>query len=286
MSHILNYIDVAHRCVKCGDEMQDFNSKISGMSKIEELSQNTTCIHKMHPMSKLITTLVYVVTVISFNRYSITALVPFIFYPVILMSLSETPYKPFFKRLLVALPFSAMAGISNIIFDKEILATIGGISISAGVVSFISIILKTILTVFAVLILMSTTKLTELAFQLTRMKIPSILVLQLTMTYRYISVLLKEASTMFTAYMIRSTDHKGIKFKDMGVFLGQLILRSMDRAERVYCAMKCRGFNGEYNRTCSKRINLKSYVYMIGISSLIIIFRFYNFSMLLGSLWG
>ena len=30
-------------------------------------------------------------------------------------------------------------------------------------------------------------------------------------------------------------------------FMGALMARSFDRTVRVYCAMKCRGFDGSYN---------------------------------------
>jgi len=49
--------------------------------------------------------------------------------------------------------------------------------------------------------------------------------------------------------MLRSPlqNENGIHIKDWGAFAGQLVLRTFDRAQRVYQAMCVRGFTGEYN---------------------------------------
>ena len=111
-------------------------------------------------------------------------------------------------------------------------------------VTFLTLLLKTILTVMAVLILAAATRMNDMIYALISMHIPSLIVIQIMMTYRYMSVLMKEASLMYHAYLLRAPKEKGIRLADMGSFLGQLILRSFDRAERIYQSMQCRGFEG------------------------------------------
>ncbi|GHV33452.1 hypothetical protein FACS18949_07400 [Clostridia bacterium] len=141
-----------------------------------------------------------------------------------------------------------------------------------GALSFASIMVKTFLTVLAVLLLIATTTLFDIAARLAAMKVPKIFCLQLVQTYRYISVLLGEAMTMFTAYNLRAGTRKGIKMRDMGNFLGQMILRSFDRAERVYRAMKCRGFDGMYQ---TRRVEFKppDAVYLAVCAALFVFLR-------------
>jgi cobalt/nickel transport system permease protein len=213
-----------------------------------------------------------------------SGLVPFLLYPAILMSLSGTPYKPLLVRLLAALPFSLMGGISNLLLIRDPAFSVGTFTITLGMVSFGSIMLKTLLTVFAVLLLIATTSFVEIGYQLTVMGLPKLLSLQLVMTYRYISVLLGEAGSMYTAYILRAPNQKGIKMKDMGSFLGQLILRSFDRAERVYQAMKCRGFQGMYHGRVNRRFRLADYGYTLGLLGMILVFRFFNLSLFLGQI--
>jgi len=232
-------------------------------------------------MSKLVTTIVYIVIVISFTSQNVSGLIPFVFYPVIMMSLSGTPYRTLFKRLLIALPFSLMGGISNLILVRATAFNIGNIAISIGMVSFASIMLKTLLTVFAVLILIATTSLVEISGQLAALRVPKILCLQFVMTYRYLSVLLGEAVTMYTAYSLRSPAQKGIKMKDMGSFLGFLIIRSFDRAERVYQSMKCRGFKNIYYGRKHDILSMSDWLFTIITVSAVVVLRIVNLSVFL-----
>jgi cobalt/nickel transport system permease protein len=94
----------------------------------------------------------------------------------------------------------------------------------------------------AVLLLIAVTPLAQITASMRRFRIPSIFIVMFEMTYRYIGVLVTEAYSMFTSYSLRNASAKGIEIKDMGNFTGQLLLRSFDRADRVYNAMKCRGY--------------------------------------------
>ncbi len=255
------------------------------MYTLEELANGDTAIHRIHPSVKLLATFVYLIVVISFDRYALSKLFPYLFYPFVAMAVSETPYNQLLKRLVLALPFSLLAGVSNIIFDTETAFVIGGIAISAGVLSLFTILLKTYLTVMAVLILVSTTPLRDLSNQLIRFKIPPILVMQITMTYRYLSILLNEASTMYTAYLLRSPRNKGIQLHHMGSFIGELLLRSIDRTERVYYAMKCRGFHGAMGFAQKHSLQITDFVYAVFFCLLVIGFRFFDLSQLLGQMF-
>ena len=204
-------------------------------------------IHRLHPMSKLVVTCFYILIVISFPPQNLSGMLSFLIYPVCAMTLSGIPLSPLFKRFSAALPFALMGGISNLILNRTPVLMLGnGFIVSQGLLSCLSIMLKTLFTVFAVLILVATTSFLEITNQLAVLHVPKILCLQLVMIYRYLSLLVLEAATMVTSYKLRAPNEKGIRFNDMGVFLGQLILRSFDRAERVYQAMKCRGFDGVY----------------------------------------
>ncbi|MDR2394259.1 MAG: cobalt ECF transporter T component CbiQ [Treponema sp.] len=257
-----------------------------GIDTLERLALGTSPIHRLHPRAKLLTTFGYVVTVISFPSHQVSGLVPFLLYPAVLMSLSGTPYKPLLGRLLAALPFALMGGVSNLFLLSETALYLGPWAVSTGMVSLVSILLKTLLTVLGVLLLIATTPFFEISRQLTQLGMPKILNLQLLMTYRYISVLLTEAATMVTAYSLRAPAQKGIKMQDMGCFLGQLILRSFDRAERVYHAMQCRGFDGMYRGGGQQGFRVSDYGYTLGLGIALGVFRFFNFSVFLGRLIG
>lgn len=266
--------------------MVNIHKAASRLNDLEEMADRDTVIHKIHPLPKIIVTFAFLIAVISFDRYQISGLIPFILYPVIMMTLSLTPLKQILYRLLPALPFSLFGGISNIIFDHTPMMTVGTFIITGGMISFVSILLKTVLTVTAVLILIATTPMAVISKQLTRIGIPSIFVLQFVMTYRYISVLIEEVTTMFTAYIIRAPHQKFVKMKDMGSFIGHLLIRSIDRAERVFAAMKCRGFNGTYVTAPIPKENLNDILFAAGACIFFLFCRFVNVSLLIGTLFA
>ena len=256
-----------------------------GFHNLENIAEGETIIHRLNPLTKTITTFLYVVIVVSFDRYSISGLLPFVFYPMVFMTLGEIPIKPLLSRLAIALPFCTFAGVANVIFDQETMLTLLNFKVSYGLVSLVSITLKAGLTVMAVLILIATTKMPVISRQLIRLKVPTIFVLLISMIYRYISVALEETINMYTAYSLRSPHGKGIKIKDMGSFVGQLLLRSFDRGERVYFAMKCRGFSGDYKYIPTPKPPLGECVYIKVFTANAIILRVFNIIDLIGSLF-
>jgi cobalt/nickel transport system permease protein len=220
----------------------DIQKGLHNLYALERLAAGDTAVHRLHPAAKLICTAAFIVTVSSFDRYAFVKLVPFVFYPTVMMALSETPYSMLIRRFLIALPFCLFAGVSNLIFDDAPAFHIGAVTVSLGALSFATLLLRAYLCVMAVLLLIATTRMTELTAQLRRMRVPAMLVAVFELTYRYIGVLLDEAGSMYTAYSLRA-NKKGIEMRHMGSFLGQLLIRSFDRAERVYAAMRCRGYN-------------------------------------------
>ena len=74
------------------------------------------------------------------------------------------------------------------------------------------------------------------------MHVPGMLVMLFEMIYRYMGTLADEAATMVMAYRMRGNGKQWPDLRHFGPFVGQLLLRSADRAERVYHAMQCRGY--------------------------------------------
>lgn len=70
----------------------------------------------------------YLVALLSFDRYEISRLLPFVFYPIIIFSVGEIPVVPILKTVSIALPFVLGIGIVNLFFDKEIIV-VGEISL-------------------------------------------------------------------------------------------------------------------------------------------------------------
>jgi cobalt/nickel transport system permease protein len=243
------------------------------IAALEELTHKHTPLHRMNAAVKLMITFIYIIIVVSFRPMELDGLLFFACFPVFLMIIGEIPLKPLMLRCMIALPFALFAGISNLFLDRTVYTLVEGVPITGGMVTFSSLLLKTVLTVMAVLLYMATTKMNDMIYALHSIHVPSLIMIQMMMTYRYIGVLMDEAMRMHHAYLLRAPKEKGIKLKDMGTFLGQLILRSIDRAERIYHAMQCRGFEGRIHYSAKKPIGAGGWLVIFMIGFLMIMVR-------------
>lgn len=264
--------------------MSKILSSIYNIRYLDEVAEKKSRIHNINSVVKIIVTLIYIIIVISYDKYNISGLIPMIIYPVVILSLSDLPIIPLLKRMLIVMPLVIFIGIFNPFYDREVIAVFFGIPISGGWISFFSIIIKCALTVFSSLLLIATTGMNNIAFALRKLKIPKIFVMQLLLTYRYISVLLDEISHVWNAYVLRASFQKGVALKDSGSLLGQLLLRTYDRAQRVYNAMVLRGFDGEYNTGTGSRVLKIDIIYLVCWVLFFVIVRYINISELIGSI--
>ena len=254
--------------------MANIRTSLNDIYFMENLADDNSFIHSLTPSIKVFTTLVFIISVVSTASYNILRLLFFLLYIIVVLIMSKTDHKLLFKRYLVVLPFSLFVGIGNIFVNNNVYYEILIIPITFGFISFISIVLKSYLTVMAVFLLISTTKLNDIFAFMGNIKIPKIIVNELNLTFRYIHTLADEAGNMYTAYILRSNRKKGIDIKDMGSFLGNLLLRSVDKADKVYNAMKLRGYNGEYNYSKIYKYSKIDYISFI-IFFIYIVISFY-----------
>lgn len=110
------------------------------------------------------------------------------------------------------------------------------------------------------------------------------LVTQLLLLYRYIFVLGDEALRMTRARSLRAVGRRGTGMRVYAQMLGQLLLRTFARAQRIYLAMKCRGFDGRMR--IARRLHLRSsdVAFVLGWSAVFVVFRFVDVTTLIGDL--
>lgn len=251
---------------------------------LESLAYQQTTIHRLDPRTKLLTTLIFLVTVMSFDRYDLSPLIPFLLYPMLMVRAGQLPLWYLLKRIGIALPFVGLIGILNPLFDQTILLRLGPMEISGGWVSFLSILLRCFLTVFAALILIATTGFYGICVALERIGVPNMFAVQLLLVYRYLFLLIDEAARMATARSLRAFSGKGMGLKVWGSLIGHLLLRTVDRARRIHLAMVSRGFTGEIRLAQLSTIQKTDVLFVLGWSSFFIILRMYNVSMVIGNL--
>lgn len=251
---------------------------------MDTLSQGTSVIHKLDPRILLVTTIIYIIFVISFDRYAISALIPFLIYPVTLLILGEMPLDYFIKKIILISPFVLFLALLNPLFDRQIMMQIAGIKISSGMISSFSIILRFILTVSSALLLIALIGIQGICHALGKLYLPQAFVTQLLLLYRYLFILTEEISNTILAKSLRQLNSKSISFKTYISILGHIFLRSLDRAERIYLSMCSRGFSGHIPLSKKHYIKIEDILFLLMWSALFIVFRFCNISLLFGQL--
>jgi cobalt/nickel transport system permease protein len=256
--------------------MRNASDLMGGMLALEEMASGDSWVHRLHPLAKLWVTAVYVVAVVSVGRLNYAALSIYFFYPALLIPLSGVNAGALIRRVLPALPLVLLAGLSNVFLEPSIMMTFGALQVSRGFVSLVVLLEKAALTVLAVLMLMATTNSAKLLSGLRAIGAPKVLLSVLMLSVRFLTLLAGEAGRMMRAYRLRANSPKGIRIGDMGSFVGQLLLRSVDRAERVYNAMKLRGYSGEFPVRDAGRLTASSAMYAALVSAAILFFRFFT----------
>ena len=258
--------------------MGTIENSLYNIGYLETLSYQSTPIHRLDPRVKLLTTMVFIVAVVSFPKYAVGSLMPFILYPVALIALGNLPVGFLGKKILIAAPFAFFIGIFNPLLDRQVMAHLGPLAISGGWVSFASIMLRFVLTVSAALILVAVTGFHQVCAALERLGMPRAFALQLLFLYRYLFVLGGEAARMVRARALRTFNGRGQGFGAYSSMLGHLLLRTLDRAQRLHLAMLSRGFDGEIRLLRPLHLKGRDVGFFLGWSALFVLLRLYNIS--------
>jgi cobalt/nickel transport system permease protein len=255
------------------------------MKELEILADRDTFIHRLNPITKIITTMVYIIVVVSCGQLQWPLLLTLFIYPYFMMLLAEIPYRTLGKRVLRTLPFIIFLGIFQPFLNTEPYHLYGNIVVREGVVSLMTLVLKCILTVSAVLILTATTSIQDLGAGLRNLRIPDLFVTQVELLYRYISVLGEEIGNVFNAYHLRAGRRRGVSIQHSGTFLASILLRSYERSKRIYDAMCCKGYRSRIYYQKNKALNKSDYLYIILVSGVMIATRILDLPVLIGRIF-
>jgi len=264
--------------------VSNIQGSLLDLGTMDQLARLDSPVHRLDPRAKIVTALALIVAAVSFERHQISALLPLLFFPVALGALGRIPAGVILRKLVLALPFVLFVGIFNPLLDRETMLRLGSIGISGGWLSFLSILLRSALTLGTALVLLAVTGIPAIGAGLERLGAPRVFVVQLLFLYRYLFVLGEEALRMSRARAQRSFDGRGTGLKATASLLGNLMLRTLDRAERIYTAMKSRGFNGEVRLRRSLRFTATDLAFTAGWSGFFVAARLWNLPRLLGEI--
>jgi cobalt/nickel transport system permease protein len=259
-----------------------FDGEYFNIGYLDRLSYQNTVIHRLDPRGKVITTMLFVITVISYPKYEVMSLIPFFIFPVLLLSLSDTPFLLIMKKVLFVSPFALFIGIFNPFFDAGTVVLWRNIHISAGWISLLSIMMKFTLTISAALLLIATTSFPGICTALQRLAVPALFTSQLLFLYRYIFVLMEEAMRMARARDLRTFGAHGTGIKVFVRLIGLLFIRTVERAERIYQAMLSRCFTGDVLSAKQYRFRLSDAAFVSMTIIFLVGLRIFNVTEMIG----
>lgn len=240
---------------------------------MEEEARGEGRLQALHPLSKLLVTVVYLVVLLSFPKYNLAGVLLMGFYPVLAFTMGNVPLRPMWRRMRVILIPVLLVGIANPFFDRTPVSAATPF-ITRGMVSMVTLLLKGLFAVAAAYLLMITTAMDDLCRTLRKLRVPAVLVTVIMLIYRYFSVFLEEVGRIRDAYSLRAPGQKGIHFRFWGPMVGMLLLRSMDRAETVYQGMTLRGFQGDFLFGRDRSFSRSDFVYLCICLLAVLIIRF------------
>ena len=262
--------------------MNKMQKAIRELAEMDELAARSSPIHTLHPLAKLISTIAYIVVTLSFDKYDLGGLVPMVLWPILLFQISGIDVKSCFYKLRIVLPLVMAVGLFNPFFDKTVVLKLGNLAVTGGSLSMLTLMLKGLFCLMASFLLMATTPIDKLCAALRQLHVPKMLVTLLLLTYRYVGVMTEELAVMTDAYHLRAPGQKGIHISAWGSFLGQLLLRSMDRAQELYSSMLLRGYHQHFHYADIKPFRKRDALYMIVCIAVFLLLRTVKVAELLG----
>lgn len=192
------------------------------------------------------------------------------------------------KRSLIALPFALAAITALFSLPGKTLAIwhLGSLELiltDAGLLRFLSILVRSWLSVQIAILLVATTQFPDLIHALEHLRLPKMLVTIIAFLYRYMSVLTDEVLRLLRARQSRSAllpEQRGggnllWRARTAGNMVGQLFLRSYERSDRIYHAMLSRGYSGHLRTLNPHSMSSRDWTLIIFAFLLIVLLQFF-----------
>lgn len=194
--------------------------------------------------------------------------------------LSGLDMKDYIRRVWAYIPvivfILSLPGASSLFTKGEPLFFIvkpGLYFTAAGIKMAIRLALRPGISLSFAFLLLLTTKWTHITGALAAMRIPTVIISVLNMTYRYIFILVQLADNMLEARFSRTVGR--LTAKENRKFLGRsgayLFIKSQFLSEEIYDAMVCRGFTGKQTYINDFKITFSDILFAVNNAIIMII---------------
>lgn len=261
--------------------VRDLLLGMESLLHVEEASRSRGLLQQVNPLIRMATLVALIFS--SLFASSLVQLLPLAAILPLLALLSNVKLPQYLVRSTVFLPVFAGIIALPVIFitpGKELLTTSLGVFYLAatveGLVRFAVFVTRVWLCIAALNLITEVTGLDGILRLLDSLRVPAIFLHLLSLTYRYIFLSIHEASRMVLAREARTFRRGRLislrELRSLAGIVSSLFVRTYDRSERVYLAMKARGFSIEGSRSpIPTRVKLLDLAFLFSVSVLIII---------------
>jgi cobalt/nickel transport system permease protein len=264
--------------MKVPQSLRDLVEGAESLVAVEDLSGKKGVMQAINPVAKLIAIIGMIIASLLITNVSYMLAICAV--PIVLVAASRIPLKHFFTRTALIPAFAAVISIPVLFLTAGTpvwAASLSGINLAItleGATRFAIFTVRVWFCVASLTLLILSTGFDKTLKLLSSVKVPTLIIQLFSLTYRYFFVSIEEAQSVLIAKEARTYVHKRSlnlqSLKDLGSIIASLFIRTYERSERVYLAMKARGFQIEADTKHSvPKLKLRDIVFT---SSIIITF--------------
>ena len=218
------------------------------MSIQEPFADGASVVHRLDPRGKIVVAALFAILVAVTKSYAVA--LGGLALAILYLILARLPLKQVIIRLLVVNSFIFFLWfVLPFTYPGDALWRFGPLAATRQGLIFTGLItIKSNAIIIALIALVATVPVVTLGQALHQMRVPDKLAHLLLFTYRYIYVFEQEYRRLVQAMKIRGfTPRTNLHtYRSYAYLAAMLLVRSFDRAERVFQAMLCRGFHGTF----------------------------------------
>jgi cobalt/nickel transport system permease protein len=241
--------------MKVPQSLRDLMEGAESLVYIEDLSSRKGLLQSINPLAKLVVMVAMIAaSLFIFNPSYLTILC---IIPIVLAFSSKIPLMHFFSRTALIPVFATVISMPILFLTSGSPVASANIGLttltltSEGIARFLVFTIRVWFCVASLTLLILSTGFDKMLGLLSTIKVPSVIVQLFGLTYRYFFVSIREVQSVLIAKEARTYVHKKTinmqALKDLGSVVATLFIRTYERSERVYLAMKARGFDIERN---------------------------------------
>ena len=207
-----------------------------------------TAIRNLDPRTRILAALAFAIVMVGLDGF--IALGAGLALSLTAMVLSRLPAAPTLRRMAAMDGFIIfmIAMLPFTVPGDPMFSLLGFQASWQGLYKALQIALTANAIVLMLMTLVGTMEAVTLGHALHRLKMPAVLVHLLLFTVRYIEVLRQEYSKLRRSMKTRGFQARNSlhTYRSFGYLIGMMLVRALERSERILQAMKCRGFRGQF----------------------------------------